>query len=452
VTDSPIVRLAGEAAEPLTLALMLAAFGLLLLRARWPLGVALVTAAWAGAAVNGDVLPVRHLVEGASSYLDAILVIATAMMFMRALADAGALAAIAWSVRRRFGHAPSVLLPLVMLIVMFPGMMTGSSTASVLTTGAMASSVLGGLGLAPARAAAFVAMGGVLGMVAPPINIPAMIIGGGIDLPYVGFAAPLALGAFPLAAVLAYALGAPLFRGARAPASVPASDSGHRRAAARPGQVEAVAGDEPPEPLWRAAVPIAALAAMMLAPVAWPRRVPDPGLPATFAASALVVWATRPRLRITESFTRAIDEALPVLGILAGVGAFIQVMTLTGARGWLVSQMLTAPPWAIVPAAALGMPLFGAVSAFGSASVLGVPFLLASIGRNEIVTAAALSMLAGVGDLMLPASLAATLAARAAGLPDRRPVLRLCVLPAIALVLVAVAMLVAAPTVGRWLP
>jgi F0F1-type ATP synthase assembly protein I len=91
------------------------------------------------------------------------------------------------------------------------------------------------------------------------------------------------------------------------------------------------------------------------------------------------------------------------------------------------------------------------VSAFGSASVLGVPFLLASIGRNEIVTTAGLSMLAGLGDLMLPAALAATLATRVAGLPDRRPVLRLCIAPALAVIAVAVALLAAAPVLGRWL-
>nr|MCU0257321.1 TRAP transporter large permease subunit [Vicinamibacterales bacterium] len=168
-------------------ALMLAVFALLLVRARWPIGVSLAVAAWAGAAANGEWLPLRHLVEGASSYLDALLVIATAMLFMRALADAGALGALAAAVERRFGRTPSVLLPVVMLIVMFPGMMTGSSTASVLTTGSMAATVLGGLGLPRERAAAFVAMGGVLGMIAPPINIPAMIIGAGIDLPYVGW-------------------------------------------------------------------------------------------------------------------------------------------------------------------------------------------------------------------------------------------------------------------------
>ena len=212
MNPEPMVRLAGLAAEPLSLALMLAVFAALMMRARWPIGVALAAAAWAGAAANGEPWPLRHLVEGASSYLDALLVIATAMMFMRALADAGALDAMAAAVEQRFGSTPSVLLPVVMLIVMFPGMMTGSSTASVLTTGAMASRVLGGLGLARERAAAFIAMGGVLGMVAPPINIPAMIIGAGIDLPYVGFAAPLALGAFPLALVLSYTLGWPIFR------------------------------------------------------------------------------------------------------------------------------------------------------------------------------------------------------------------------------------------------
>ncbi len=96
------------------------------------------------------------------------------------------------------------------------------------------------------------------------------------------------------------------------------------------------------------------------------------------------------------------------------------------------------------------MPLFGAVSAFGSASVLGVPFLLASIGNNEVVTTAGLSMLAGVGDLMLPASLAATLATQVVGLGDRRPVLRLCVGPAVAVVVVGAVLLIAAPTIGRW--
>lgn len=423
-------------AEPVTLALMLAAFGLLVGKARWPLGLALGAAAWVGAALNGHPLPLRHLVEGAFAYLDPILVIGTAMIFMRALADAGALQAIGGAVERRFGGRPLVLLPLVMLIVMFPGMITGSSTASVLTTGAMATSLLGGLGLARERAAAFVAMGGVLGMVAPPINIPAMLIGGGIDLPYAGFAAPLALVSFPTALVLAYGLGRPLLA---------------RRHPPHAGAGASLLAEGPALPLWRALLPVLVAGALMLAPALWPRDVADPGLPLTFLLAGATARLVQPALRTLPSMRRATEEALPVLGILTGVGAFIQVMTLTGARGWLVALMLSAPPWALLLAAGLSLPLFGAVSAFGSASVLGVPFLLALLGRDEVVTTAGLSVLAGLGDLMLPAALAATLAARVAGLEERGRVLRLCVAPALLVLAAGVVTLALAPRIGAWL-
>ena len=425
----------GISAEPLTLALMLLCFLALAVWQRWPIGAALVVAAWAGAAFNGTWLPIRHLVDGAFSYLDPILVIATAMIFMRVLADGGTLQAAGTAVDRHFRHRPVLLLPLLMVIVMFPGMITGSSTASVLTTGAMAAPILIGLGLSRPRTAAFIAMGSVLGMIAPPINIPAMLIGGGIDLPYVGFEAPLAIAAFPLAAVLAYGFGWPLLtRSARSGviASAPTS-----------------AG--PSLAWWRAAAPLLVVASLMIAPRLFSTHVPDLGLPLTFLLSAAVGVMAPRRFDVSASLRTSIQEALPVLGILTGVGGFIQVMTLTGGRGWLVSIMLGAPPWAIVAAAAVSIPLFGAISAFGSASVLGVPFLLALLGRNEVVTTAGLSLLAGLGDLMLPAAVVPTLAAKVTGLEDRWQVLRLCVAPALAAVAVAAVMLVFSPAIGRWL-
>jgi GntP family gluconate:H+ symporter len=424
-----ITRLPAGWPEPATLALMLLCFAALAFWRRWPIGVALVVAAWAGAAVNGDQVPARHLVEGAFSYLDPILVIVTAMIFMRILADGGSLDSIGLTVHRRLGHRPVLLLPILMGIVMFPGMITGSSTASVLATGTMVASILAGVGLSRERAAAIIAMGGVLGMIAPPVNIPAMLIGNGIDLPYVGFGAPLAIGALPLAVVIVYGLGWPVLR------------RGGRRAAVR-GQATM--------PAARALLPAALAAAMMAAPRLWPAYVHDPGLPLTFLASGAAGIAVSPRFGVVASLMRATEESLPVAGILTGVGAFIQVMTLTGARGWLVALMLGAPEWGILGAAAISMPLFGAVSAFGSASVLGVPFLLVLVGRNEVVTTAGLSMLASLGDLMLPAALAATLAAQAAGVEDRRGVLRLCVLPAAGVVVVALAMLAFSPALGRF--
>jgi len=436
---SPIASLAGASAEPLTFLLMLLGFGFLVIAKRWPIGLSLFLAALLGAVVNGEYFPLRHLVEGAFSYLDPILVIATAMILMRALADSGALESLGQAAEEHFRDRPVLLLGLLMLMIMFPGMITGSSTASVLTTGAMAGSIMIRLGLSRERTGAIIAMGGVLGMVAPPVNIPAMIIGGGVDLPYSGFDGPLALASFPLAVIILYTLAAPVLRPAAKGAG---ADGGLAQV---PGHTRV-----PRLALWRALVGPLVAAVLMLAPRLAPARIPDPGLPLVFLAATLAGLVVLPRFKLFASMTRAIDESLPVLGILCGVGAFIQIMTLTGCRGWLVSLMTGAPSWALLAAAAVSMPLFGAVSAFGSASVLGVPFLLALLGRNEIVTTAALSLLASLGDLMLPAALAATLAAQVTGVDDRKKVLRLCLFPALLTIAVAVLMLILAPQIGRW--
>ena len=427
-------RLPSGWAEPATLLVMIGVFGALSARLRWQTGIALGVAAWAGAAANGHLLPLRQLVEGGTAYIDPLLAIATAMIFMRVLLDGGALASIGGAVERAFGSRPLFLVPSVMLIVMFPGMITGSSTASVLTTGVMALTILGGLGLPPERSAAFVAMGGVLGMVAPPINIPAMIIGAGLDLPYAGFGVPLSLIAFPTALVTGYLLAWPLFR-----------QGGAGRV---PRESPADALPKPAVPLGRALLGPAAAVLLMVLPRVAPTAVPDPGLPLAFLAAAAVAVVSMPRFDVWYSCLRATEEALPVLGILVGVGAFIQVLTLTGARGFVVSLMIASPAGALIAVAAIGLPLFGAISAFGSASVLGVPLLLALLGRSDVVVASGLSALASIGDLMLPVALAPTLAAQAAGV-DRLVVLRRCVVPALLLVAAAVVVLVAAPAIGR---
>lgn len=435
---SPDVSLLGRLpagwAEPATLLVMIGVFGALSARLRWQTGVALGVAAWAGAAANGHLFPLRHLVEGGTAYIDPLLAIATAMIFMRVLLDGGALASIGGAVERAFGSRPLLLVPTVMLLVMFPGMITGSSTASVLTTGVMALTILGGLGLPPERSAAFVAMGGVLGMVAPPINIPAMIIGAGLDLPYAGFGVPLSLIAFPTALVTGYVLAWPLLR--------------RKGAAGVPRDRPVDAPQEPAVPLGRALLGPAMAVLLMVLPRVAPAAVPDPGLPLAFLAAAAVGIVSMPRFDVWSSCLRATEEALPVLGILVGVGAFIQVLTLTGARGFVVSLMVASPPEALIAVAAVGLPLFGAISAFGSASVLGVPLLLALLGRSDVVVASGLSALASIGDLMLPVALAPTLAAQAAGV-DRIAVLRRCVVPALLLIAAAVIVLVAAPAIGR---
>ena len=167
--------------------------------AKLPVGVSLLISSIAGAIAGGQGIPIRHLVEGTFSYVDTILVIGTAMMFMKVVEKSGTLDALSAVIVKKFYKHPAILLILIMLVVMFPGMITGSSTAAVLSAGSIMAPVLLIMGMDAVSAAALIAMGGLMGMVAPPVNLPAMIIGGGIDVPFVGFSVPLLMLTIPIA-------------------------------------------------------------------------------------------------------------------------------------------------------------------------------------------------------------------------------------------------------------
>jgi Na+/H+ antiporter NhaD/arsenite permease-like protein len=160
-----------------------------------PIAVALAAAAVVGALAAGRDSR-RHFVEGTS----AILIPSYHRHghdFHEIRPEDGLLESLAARVIRTFRTKPLLLSLGLMFIIMVPGMITGSSTAAVLTTGALVAPVLIKLGVPAVKTAAAIAMGAIYGMIAPPVNIPAMIIGGGIDMPYVGFALPLLVCTFP---------------------------------------------------------------------------------------------------------------------------------------------------------------------------------------------------------------------------------------------------------------
>ena len=151
-----------------------------------PASIAMMLSAVAGALAYDQRFPIRHFVEGTFSYIDTMLIICTAMIFMKVIEASGALDALCSLIIRRFHKHPAILLIFIMVVIMFPGMITGSSTASVLSGGSIVVPILLTMGISPVNAAAIIAMGALMGMVAPPVNLTAMIIGGGIDTPYVG--------------------------------------------------------------------------------------------------------------------------------------------------------------------------------------------------------------------------------------------------------------------------
>lgn len=83
-----------------------------------------------------------------------------------------------------------------------------------------------------------------------------------------------------------------------------------------------------------------------------------------------------------------VNEILPVIGILFGVGMLIEVMTLTGIRGAVVIGALSLPDNADAgrcchhPAA---VRLLTCRFIARRPGVLGVPFALAMLGQNQII-------------------------------------------------------------------
>ncbi len=402
------------------LGLMVAFFAFVSFRWKWPIGIGLAASALLGGLLGGTPLwagegrgLLRHLVEGAFVYIDPMLIMASAIFFMKCIEDSGLLSALNLRILRHLGRSPFWLSILLAAFVAFPGLLTGLTTASVLTTGAIASVPLIKLGMDRRRVGAFIAIAAIIGMVAPPINLPVMIIGGGVDMPYIGFTLPLLLLCIPTLVLSSLWLAYPSLRGVDVTPVLAELDDG-------PWQRHGV----------KLLLPLLVVLALMSGPRLFPGVWPSIGLPLTFVLGSVVALVSGDRVRLLRAARGATHQALPVMAILVGVGCFIQVMTLGGMRGELVIACLQLPDWLLFAGITVSMPLFGAVSAFGSASVLGVPFLLALLGRPEIWVGAGLSMMASLGDLMPPTALSGIFAAQVVGEPNYLKVLRHCLLPA----------------------
>ena len=389
-----------------------------------PVSLSMVLASVAGAIAGGQGLALRHLVEGMFAYVDTIMVIATAMIFMKVIQESGALDAIASLIIQRFHKVPALMLIFIMIIIMFPGMITGSSTASVLSAGSIMAPVLMLMGVPVLETACILALGGVLGMIAPPTNIPAMIIGAGIDIPYSGFGLPLTMLTFPLAFLFVLMFGYKYVKNMNYV------------------EVEAKLNTDSRERFgFKVYIPLLLAIVLMVLNKAVP-AIPDIGMPLVFLISAVVGCFTGYKFNFFKAAKESVHSALPVMGILMGVGMFIQVMTLTGVRGLIVTSCLSLPSFARYLALAISMPAFGAISSFGSASVLGVPFLLSFLAKDQIIVAAALSLLASLGDMVPPTALAGIFAAKVVGMENYTPILKKCLIPCLIVVIWAILFIV----------
>jgi len=247
-------------------------------------------------------------------------------------------------------------------------------------------------------------------------------------MPYIGFTLPLLVLTVPLAVVVVLFLGLPSARVAIfEPDMLPKS-------------YHAQYG-------LRLYLPLILLVVLIVGEQALPRIVPPLGMPLIFTLCAAVTPFTGRPFQALATSREALGAALPVMGILAGVGMFLQIMALTGGRGFLVSMLVGLPLALLYISIGISMPVFGAVSAYGSASILGVPFVLALLGSNEILVASALSLIAAMGDLMPPTALAGLFAAQVVKQPNYFKVMKHCLAPAGFTVVASLAFIA---TAGFW--
>jgi TRAP-type C4-dicarboxylate transport system permease large subunit len=422
--------------ELLVLVVMVAVFVGTFFFLRLPVAIGLMVAAVAGALVAGEGLPLRQLVEGMFAFFDLILIIATAMIYMKVLEHSGVLHTLGRQVTETFYRRPALLLMALMLLVMFPGMITGACATAIFTTGALVAPVMLNLGIPRVQTAAIIAMGSLLGMIAPPVCIPAMIIAEGIDMPYVGFFWPLFVLTVPTGLIMAWAMGRRYLRHDLDLATLSAS--------MRPSVFPAHG--------WKLYLPLVVLFALMVAPKVAPRYVYDAGLPLMLVVSTILGLFTGEKVNLSEAIRTGMKEAIPVMGLMLGVGMFIEIMTLTGARGYFVATALALPKVWLVVTAAVALPAFGIISAFGGASVLGVPMALALMGKDQILAISSLGLIIGLGEVVPPTAVAALFSAQLLGLDSHMPVVRRCVVPALAVLAFAMVMLVWANWIGKLTP
>jgi hypothetical protein len=344
----------------------------------------------------------RHLVEGAFTYLDVILVFFTATLFMTIVQASGGIDYVVRGAMRVFARKRTLALLVLMVIVLIPGALTGAGSVSLLVVGAPVAMALGRFGIPQRRVAAILFILAGLSAAAPPVNIWAMILCAGTAIPYVGFELVLGLPCLLLGAFTVLALG----RRGNAAATGPA---GHL--------TDIPAGMT----WWRVLVPFVLFFGLVVASRIWPFSMPILGLSLEFAAAGLAAALLSPkRLPVLSLSRETVRRLLPLLSTMVVVGMLQQVMTATGVRGLLSYALISVPLVLLFALLPVVVPISEGVLTYGGAAIIGIPLVwfLNSVGYHATVVIAGLSLLWPLGDGLPPTALIGRLSIMVSGYRD----------------------------------
>jgi len=390
--------------------------------------LALFAAALAGALAGGNGIPARHIVEGAFTYFDIILIFVTATLFMNLLKESGGAAFVVRAILRRFHRRKNLLFVLLALLLLIPGGLTGAGSVTVLILGGMVATVLATMDIPGPKVAAIIFVIAGLSAAAPPVNLWAMLTAAGINMPYVGFFLPLLVPCVLLALATIFILG--------------------RKA--KPVDLEKALRELPEAPArmnWtRVALPFVVFFILLAAGRVFPFAIPVIGLPLMFAAAALAAFLLSPvKLDVWRISRETLHQLLPLIGTLTCAGILVQIMTLTGVRGLIAITTVTLPITVVYLTLFLTLPVSETVLMWGSAPVLGVPLVLFfnTIGLNPVVALAGMTIIWPLGDAIPPTAIIGRLTATTVGMKEPYGrFLKECLVPAVLIAIVGTLMVV----------
>jgi hypothetical protein len=178
----------------------------------------------------------------------------------------------------------------------------------------------------------------------------------------------------------------------------------------------------------------------------------DPSIPLVLVIGGLSGLFMLSRRGWSEVARQVFSGApLMLAAVLVAVGVLVQIMALTGVRGWLViNAMSFQSPW--IYAALSGLPLLGSVlTSIGVSNALGVPFAFAFIHQDMILNISALSALAALSEFCPPTAISTALAAYVVGTDRLWPIIRAALPTLVCLTAVAVLMLLLNPMLAPYL-
>ena len=402
-----------------------------------PIAINLFVSVGVSAVVTGFGIPFRHLFEGPVWYIYINLVIFCGMIFLTCMKYAGNLDCIAYDILINFRKKPIILLSLITLLLFFPGMVTGVGTAAVLSTGLISIVIMRVCGIPNLKIAAIVAMVTSIGAAAPPVNLPAIIIASGINMPYEGFGLLLLVLTVPLGLFTILYLGYRDYKVPTMEAIEEAIPKPERRYFLEPY------------------LPLLVVVAIMVLIRVFPGQFPDIVTPMVFMVGSVVALFCGKKFNYVDACKEGVRGGVfSTVALIFVVGSVVQVTTLTGAKGLLVLGAMvfgSVAPALMYLAIGASLPLLGGVlTHLGAAVILGIPFTLAMVSSNQIAVVAGCSMLCVLAQVVPPSALGGYFAQELTNEPSYGPVLKMCAIPLIACVMLSIVELVFANEFAAW--